>query len=129
MNINTSGIVNKLSKHADILAFIASGYYRFDGDFGGIIKNYTSKDFLQNLKFTLKNPKYSLWDSDHLYTMLFKGGVFAYLAAELGIIAPKYKAIAKKVMTGAGIAAMTLPGSHDARSSSSGGSSGSGGGW
>lgn len=123
MNINTSGIMKKLTDKADLIAFLASGYYRFDGDTGRFLRNYTSKDFMQNLKWAIKDPKFFLWDSDHLYTQLFKGGVYAWLAAEFGIIQPKYKAIAKKVMWGAGVAAMTLPGSHGAPSS--GGSDGS----
>lgn len=132
MNISLGGIKGKLMSKADIVAFAVSAYQRYPMD--RLMEHYTDFDpngsgVVMQLIETLKDPKllkYKLWDSPHLYSTLFKGGFFAYLAAEVGLIDKKYKNVAVKVMKGSGAAAVTLGGSGP---TPSGGSSRSGDGW
>ena len=76
-------------------------------------------NLIEEAKRTLTNPKMLLSKlgigdplmGGHLYSGIFKGGIFAYLLAEIDIIPAKYKKLAKDVMLGSGIAAVVLPGS------------------
>lgn len=113
MNLNVSGIMGKLQKNADWVAGLASVYERFNGDLTWAWQWFT-KDALNEVMNMLKNPqiiKYKLLDSPHAYTGIFKMSLIAYLAAEAGLIAPKYKTLAVKAMKGSGVAALVLPGS------------------
>lgn len=116
---------------ADLIAFALSAYQRYP-DMGRLMEHYTNVDpsqygalgqALATFK-DLKLLKFKLWDSPHLYTTLFKGGVFAYLAAEVGLIDKKYKKVAQKLMMGSGAAAITLGGSMGPESNVEHGSSG-----
>ena len=134
LNLNVSGIVGKLQKNAEWLAFLAGAYERF-GNLGGVVNQLNvlkgpQAGVILELQRCLADPnilKYKLLDSPHLYTTMFKGSIIAYLLAELGIIIPsKYKKLATKIAWGSGIAALTMPGSGPYQSSNSNrGSSGS----
>ena len=131
MNLNVSGVMNKVKKNADWLAFLLSAYQRFDGDIGQVVKHYTSAKPLNVLQHVLSNPgmtlKHRLWESEHGYTGLFKISLIAYLATEFGLLPNKYKGLAKKIMWGSGVAAVTLPGSYGGEKETSGGGHSSGG--
>jgi hypothetical protein len=66
-------------------------------------------EIMHNLNFA--GLKYKLIDSPHAATTLFKIGIGAWIASELGVIPAKYGSLGKKVATGAGIAALITPGS------------------
>ena len=126
MNFNVKGIQKKLMDKADWVAFLVSAWERYDGNIGGILGHYTSLDpehgFLNELRRNLTNIgslKWSLWESPHLYTTIFKISTMARLAVEVGLIPPKYKKTLEKVMLGSGIAAITLAGSGPEPSSGS----------
>lgn len=136
MNISLGGIKGKIVSKADIVAFLLAAYQRYP-DMGRLADHYMNIDPSQygglgQALATLKDPKllkFKLWDSPHLYTTLFKGGVFAYLAAEMGLIDKKWKKTAVKVMKGSGAAALTLGGSMGPTSNIENGSSGGSGSW
>ena len=115
MNINASGIINKIKANADWTAAILSYYDRMGTDFGAWLDYAIRKDGLQfvvqdSFK-SLDNIKHKLFHSDHLSSTMFKGALLARLLVEIGIVPPKYKKLTEKVMWGSGIAALTLPGS------------------
>ena len=127
MNLNVGGIMKKLEQNADWVAALISVYQRFDGNLDQVWQQYTSTRVMNEIQNTLTHPwliKHKLLESDHLYTGLFKAGIGAYIASELGIIPSKYKNIAKKIMWGSGVAAITLPGSGESHSHGSSGGSG-----
>ena len=132
MPFNLKGIQKKLMDKADWVAFLASTWERYDGNISGILGHYISLDpehgFLNELRRNLTNIgslKWSLWESPHLYTTIFKISTMARLGVEVGLIPPKYKKTLEKAMLGSGIAAITLPGSGPEPSSGSNRSLGS----
>ena len=135
MDINLGGITKKLEDNAPLVAFIASAYSRFDGDIDKLLGQFTSGNFLKEAQASLTWPNLLLAKLDlkkvsgyggHLYGGLFKGGILAYVLAEIGIIPAKYKKLATDVMWGSGLAAVVLPGSPGAGYSSGNSSSGGG---
>lgn len=119
MNISVGGIKNKIIAKADWAAFILGAWERY-GDEGGLKRlfdhytNFGKYGWLDQTLQTLGDPellKYKLWDSPHGYTGMFKAGVFAYIATELGILDKKWKKPIEKLLKGSGAAAITLGGS------------------
>jgi hypothetical protein len=55
-----------------------------------------------------------LFNSNHMYSGMVKVGIVGWVLGELGVLPAKYANLAKKVATGAGIAAIALPGSGEA---------------
>lgn len=130
--MNIGGLKTKLINKADLIAFIASAYERYP-DINRLFEHYTNfgeGGFLWQAGATLSDIhllRYKLWESSHLYTTLFKGGLIAYLATELGFIDKKWRKTLEKVLLGSGAAALTLGGSGP--TSNSYGSSGGSRGW
>lgn len=123
VNFNLNGIQKKLMDKADWIAFLAGAWERYNGDLSAMFKHYTTvnseRGFLLELRRNLTNMdslKWSLWDSPHLYTTIFKTTTIARLLVEVGLIPPKYKKVIEKAMLGSGLGAITLPGhaSHEA---------------
>jgi len=114
LTMNFKGITNKLMDKADWLAFLASGYMRYDGDLGRLAGRYIAiKPALEELQRSL-NPRvaqYKLFESPHAYTGIFQASLIGYIACELGVIPSKYKKALTKAMIGSGAAALTLPSS------------------
>lgn len=116
LNINTGGIINKLKKNADWVAFLASVYARH-GDLQWALDYYT--DFgahgaLAQAQWSLssmRNLTFKLFKSEQMYTGVFKISAIARLLAEFDIVPAKYKKLTEKLMWGSGLAAITLPGS------------------
>ena len=116
--MDMGGIVPKLESHAQLLAFLASGYARFQEDgtgLTGLINQYTnfSQGVGKELQRTLSDTnllQQKLLHSSHMYSFLFKAGAGLWLLGELGIFT-KYKTVGKHIAIGAGAAAITLPGS------------------
>lgn len=105
-------VLNKIEEKADWAAALASAYFRIQEDnlsVGDIIANA-----LPNLQASLTpgGLEWKLWKSPHLFTLLFKAGVLAYLGSDFGLIGAKWKNIGAKVAKGAGAAALVLPGSE-----------------
>lgn len=130
--VNLKGIQNILMKKADYVAFLASAYERLP-DVGDIFNHYTSfgedRGALYELRKNLTNMdslRWSLWDSPHLYTTIFKTATIARVAIELGLIPPKYKKALEKAMLGSGLGAITLPGHAPASYNPSGNKSSGG---
>ena len=114
LNLNLKGIQKKLLNKADWLAFGASAYTRWDGDINSIIKHFTTSRVIEAVTDSfsgLDRIRYRLLNSPHAYTQIFKMGIYAYIAAELGIVPSKYKKPIEKILWGSGIAALTLPAS------------------
>lgn len=132
MNVNLGGIKNKLMNKAEYVAFLVSAYERFDGDLSTVSNHFLKGGAIREVTKNIGDLdllKHKLWDSEHGYTGIFKMGVYAYIAAELGLLDKKYKKTIEKVLWGSGLAAVVLPGHGGASSGSSGGSSGGGQGW
>lgn len=131
MNLNLGGIERKLMDKADLVAFLASGYMRFDGDLGRLLHQYTSKDVINELMFSLgsiEQIKWKLLDTGHAYSNIFKMALYGRIATEFGILT-KYKKTLDKVLLGSGLAALTLPGSSPPSRSSGFSSSGNSVSW
>ena len=122
MDLKLGGITKKLEDNAALLAFGAGAWSRIP-NFNSLIGHFTNfgtgqaggtYGALGEAINTLTSPellKYKLLDSPHLYTALFKLGVGAYIAGELGIVAPRWKNLGLDIAKGAGAAAIVISGS------------------
>lgn len=115
-----NNIIDKAQDKADWIAGLLSAWERFDGNIDQIISYYMKlnpKDpsgVGYQVMETLKDPSlltYKLFRAPHMYSTAVKIGLGAYLAADFGLIAAKWKKTGEKIAWGAGIAAVTLPGS------------------
>jgi len=133
-------IIGGIEKHAAVLAFVGSVYARhaeYTGDPALILANLTSHFTNLNIPrsdqvgmggygalgeavLSIQNPRI-LADKlfgKHAFGTLVKVGVGLWLAGELGIVPGRYADIGKKVATGAGVAALVMPGSSGSNSGS-----------
>ena len=105
------GIVTKALNKADWIAGIASVISRY----GGTNIGHLMQDLPKEIEWLMKDPliriQYKLFTSPHLYTQLFKLGMMGWLAGQTGLVDAKWGKAGMKVMKGAGIAALVLPGS------------------
>ena len=130
LNLNVSGIIGKLQKNAEWLAFLAGIYNRYP-NISALMEHLNPLNplgMVAEVQRTLSDfglLKHKLVDSSHLYTTMFKGSIIAYLLAELGIIPSKYKKLATKVAWGSGGAALVMPASYQGSPNKGFGSSGS----
>lgn len=133
--MDVGGLPNKLisglEKNAMLAAFGAGVLERAQeannaDPIGQVIKHFTDLGIttgtgggggygaLGEAIITLKNPNLlmdKLFRSNHLYTMEVKAGIALYLAAELGVLAPKWKTVGMNVLKGGAAAAIVMPGS------------------
>ena len=113
MDIKMGGIMSKLKKNADWAAYIVSSYSKLGGIDGMIDYHTHPENLLTELKNTLNTAQFpglikeKLWTGDNTYTGLIRLSVYAWLAAEVGLIGKGWQGTAKKIATGAGIAALT----------------------
>ena len=125
-------VLGKLEDNAMLLTVLGASYARMseDGDaINGLIHHFTTFSTTDGVvsellaDFGLKagsgdmaaTLKWKLWDSPHLYTLLIKLGIGAYLAGELGFIGARYKKLGVNVGKGAAIAALLMPGSGNSQ--------------
>lgn len=125
MNLGIDGIFEKIKafveKNPETVAFgvsawerqgsvtsIISHYANFNSEASG---NYGALGELQNTLMHTDLLKYKLLESPHLYSKIFKWSAIGYILGELGLLSPHYKELAKRIATGSGLAALTLPGS------------------
>lgn len=109
------GAVDKIEKNAALLALLGTSWARVSEglDVGQAITNIPAE--LMN-DLSVAQLKYKLWDSPHMNTQAFKYAAIAYIAGKyVGLIPPKYTAIAKDVAIGSAISALILPGSGPGR--------------
>ena len=133
--MDIGGIPNKLigglEKHAAIAAFgagaLARSYEANSTDpIGQLINHFTNLGTpltpgaggygaLGEAILTIQNIPLltdKLFRSNHLYSLLVKAGIAAYIASEFGVLAPKWKKIGQEIAMGAGAAAIIMPGSE-----------------
>lgn len=123
MDFKIDNIIGKVEDKADWAAFGIGVYERLP-DISALMKYFTSRQVLDELKKDT-NLQYlwnKLWNSDHLYSTMFKYSVIAYIAGELGILPARYKKIAEKVAWGSGLAGAVSWGHGGSGGSGSGGS-------
>lgn len=117
MNLNVGNIFKTAQAKADWIAALLSIHERFDGNWQTAFDHFTSKWALHEVQVSfssIDHLKWKLWNSPHLSTSLFRLGLMARIGVELGFLPSKYKKLTEKVMTGAGVAAITMPASMQA---------------